>query len=150
MRNSQAAAESTGTAALAPLPSPSQPGSQILVPQKPHALPEIFYLFSFMLHCSFNRDRNMQGDATRQQELAQSTVGRGSWERQETLPATTASPKPPTPSPTHSHRLCSLSLLPDSRLTSPSVLGAPGCSSCPTCGTNRSSSKEKQGLSPLQ
>lgn len=58
------------------LPPPSshpalrrQPGS--LLPEKSHALPgnvPLFFFF-FMLHCSFNKDTNMQSNATCQREL---------------------------------------------------------------------------------
>lgn len=105
----------------------------------------------------FNRDMNMQSDATRQQELAQKrgdARGRQQGERllgkrQETLPATTASPKPPHilshPQPQTLQPLLALGQQADLS----SCAGSPGVLQL-SHFWHRSSSKEKQGLSLLQ
>lgn len=71
------------------------------LPEKPHALPETFHLFSFMLHCSLNKDMNMQSDATRQQELTQ-RQGREALGKAGDTPSNNSIPKAP---PAHPHPL---------------------------------------------
>lgn len=99
-RDPEAAAESTAPARQTVIPSqlPPQPGSSC---GRKHTLHlEIHgFLFSFMLHCGFNKDTNMQSKATCPRELRRDrrrwSAGREALGKvaEDTLPARTAPPE---------------------------------------------------------
>lgn len=100
-----------------PLPAPT-PGWIPPVGESTHSTWKYTaFCFSFMLHCGFNKDTNMQSKATRQRELrrdrCQGSAGRGALGKaaEDTLPARTAPPET-TPIPSLARSRCSSPPLP--------------------------------------
>lgn len=92
--------------------------SKALLQDEPHALPTDLTLFSFMLHCSFNKDmnhaeerRSSAGAQKRTQQCLSAAAGREALGREAgELSVTTLSQRPPHPPLAHSHRPHSLPL----------------------------------------